>query len=163
VTGPGRRDGTGVLAAAEYVYLLSPWFSPRAYAGFLATFPDGSSCGGGSPCDVSAKIGFTGVKVRFAIPIPYVAPFLELGVGASLGAISTQTPESSHDSPGIAYHIPTAIGLALGEKHNIEFAFSYLFHPEQEQVMGGLVVSLSFPLPSIPAASLATTTGGPGT
>jgi len=84
-------DGGGVWVEGEYGWLVSPWFTPRAFGGMLLTFPnqgsqaDQAKCrDAGIACDVSAKIGFLGVKGRVTIPIPYVAPFFELGVGGML-------------------------------------------------------------------------------
>jgi hypothetical protein len=139
-------SGTGLYVEGEYAVEPTNWFIPRAYAGLLLTFPNTSSCDSpGVPCDVSAKIGFVGVKARLIAPIPYVAPFFELGVGLSVGVLTTRTPQENDGSVNVAYHIPVTLGLALGKDHNVEVALGYLVHPTI-QADGALAFSLSFPL-----------------
>jgi len=117
--------GTGAYAEAEYIFRLAHWFTPRLYAGALLTAPD-SNCGAGVvPCDVSAKIFFVGAKFRLMAPIPYVGPFIELGFGASAGHISTRSGyQVNVTGDGIMYHLPVALGLALGGRHQFEIALS---------------------------------------
>ena len=82
--------GEGVHAAAEHIVWPTSWFSPSLCAGIEVATPR-SNCGVGvTPCDVSAEFGFVGVKGRLLAPIPWVAPYLELGVGAAIGHFSTQ-------------------------------------------------------------------------
>ena len=76
------------------------------------------------------------------IPIPYVAPYLELGVGASIGG-TTRTP-STDEKAVIAYHIPVGIGLSLGEHHNWDIGFAYLFHPSEKRFDGAIALGVSF-------------------
>jgi len=123
---------------------MEDWLSPRAYVGLLLTSVDTSSCGGFSPCDVSAKIGFAGAKVRFTAPIPYVAPFVEIGLGASAGRLTTRTASRDQSYAGVTYHIPFAIGLALGRDHTVEVALASLYHHDQDE--GAATISLAFPL-----------------
>ncbi len=140
-------SGTGFYAEGEYALEVASWFMPRAYAGLLLTFPDRGSCdGSGAPCDVSTKIGFAGGKIRLLAPIPYVAPFIELGLGLSVGVLTTRTPEEDDGSVNLAYNIPVTLGLALGKDHGVEVALAYLVHPAAKQVDGALALSLAFPL-----------------
>jgi len=84
IVGPGNAPGgSGFYAAGEFVLVPNMWVSPRLYGGLLLTSTDSSTCGGAAPCDVGAKIGFLGAKGRLTFPIPYVAPFFELGVGTT--------------------------------------------------------------------------------
>jgi len=139
--------GTGAFAEAEYIFRPAHWFTPRLYAGVLLAAPD-SNCGAGVvPCDVSAKIFFAGAKFRLMAPIPYVGPFIELGFGASAGHISTRSGQKVDvTGDGIMYHVPVALGLALGGRHQFEIAFQYLFHPEQKEFCGAAALGLTLEL-----------------
>jgi hypothetical protein len=142
-------DGSGVFVMAEYVITASRWAGVRPYAGVLWTTPDGTDvrCSDADlDCEVTAQIALIGAKGRLAVPIPWVAPFIELGVGASVGTLRTRTPEEDKESKGLALHIPFAIGLALGADHKLELAFEYYFHPAVKQFDGAVAVGLSFPL-----------------
>jgi hypothetical protein len=140
-------DSGGLYAAGEFVLVPSMWFSPRLYGGVLFTSTDPSTCP--TPgCDVSAKIGFLGIKGRLTIPIPYVAPFLELGLGMSVGTLTTRIYDTDVEFTGVTYHIPIAIGLSFGNMHNyiVDLALSYLDHPAQSQINGAFALSLAFSL-----------------
>jgi hypothetical protein len=43
-------------------------------------------------------------------------------------------------------HIPFTIGLAIGRKHNLDFAFTYYYQPSVEQFSGATAIGFSFPL-----------------
>jgi len=133
---------SGVYGEAEYIFVANTWISLRPYAGLLLTFPDRSSCANGvTPCDISAKIGFAGGKLRLTIPIPYVSPFAELGVGATVGSISSQDAARDETFAGVTYHIPYALGLSFGDKAKIDVALQFLSHPEQHEFAGALALS----------------------
>jgi hypothetical protein len=137
---------------------MSDWFTPRGYAGLLLTFDDAADddvCQEevSRPqrrttvtefCEVTAKIGFLGAKGRLGIPIPYVAPFLELGLGLSFGVLRTRTIVVDEETEGVAYHIPAAVGLMIGEHHEFEVALSFLYHPEQRQLGGAFAFGMMF-------------------
>ena len=138
-------DGMGGFGEVEYVYHAVEWATPRAYAGVLLTGSN-SDCPL-APCDVSAKIGFLGVKGRLLAPIPYVAPFIELGVGASVGSMSTRAGDIVDiERSGVTYHIPLTLGLGFGEHHEFELSFQYLFHPELRQFGGAVAIGFGFPI-----------------
>jgi hypothetical protein len=142
-----KGSGEGLYLAGEYVYRRTEWLTPRAYAGLLITRPQGDCGAGPATCDVSAQIFFLGAKVRLLAPIPYVAPFIELGLGASLGHLSTISGNAVDvTSNGIFYNVPFTLGLALGGNHQFELEFTYLFHPEQQQMSGAAAVGLTFPI-----------------
>ena len=145
--------GQGGFGQGELVFKLSSWFTPRAYAGLILTWPDGQSCGADvttpdAPCDVSSKLGFVGAKARMMAPIPYVAPFIEIGLGGAVGSQSTRngTAFSKH-ATGVMFHVPLTLGLALGEAHQYEIALSYLYYPSQKHLDGALGIGIGFPLP----------------
>ena len=139
--------GSGGYASVEYVYQRVDWATPRLYTGLLLSTPQ-SDCGAGvSPCDVSANIFFLGGKLRLMAPIPYVGPFLEAGIGLSAGHISTRSGYAVDvTGSGIMYHVPFALGLALGPRHEYDIAFQYLFHPEQKQFCGAFALGVRFGL-----------------
>jgi hypothetical protein len=140
-------SGRGGFGEVEYMYREREWAVPQVYAGVLLSAPS-SDCQL-TPCDVSANIGFFGVKERLLAPIPYVAPFIELGLGASIGSMSTRAAGIVDiDQSGAMYHIPFSLGLALGEHHQFELSLKYLFHPEQRQINGALAIGFGFPLGS---------------
>ena len=147
----GRQDvsgsGTGGYADAEYIFRPASWFSPRLYGGVVFAPPE-SNCGAGVvPCDVSARILFAGGKLRLMAPIPYVGPFIELGFGASVGRISTRSGQRVNvTGEGLMYHVPVALGLALGARHQFDVAFQYLFHPAQQEFCGAAAVGLAIGL-----------------
>lgn len=144
---PSTADAVGVFAKGEYVLGFSRWLEFRPYAGLLRTWPDNLDfrCTA-SPCDVSAAIGLFGGKGRLAAPIPWVAPFLELGLGASVGHVRTHTFWDELDIRGLMLHVPFTVGLALGPGHEVDVAFAYFFHPAARQASGGLEIGLSFPV-----------------
>jgi hypothetical protein len=142
-----NSQGGGFYGAAEFVLVTSMWFSPRAYAGVLLTNTDAGSCD--TPgCDVHASIGFLGAKGRLTIPIPYVAPYIEAGLGASVGNLTTRVYDIDVDFTGVTYHVPFAFGLSIGNMHDyfVDLGFSFLFHPAQSQANGALAFSLAFSL-----------------
>jgi hypothetical protein len=146
-------DGLGFFAEGEYVFAFSSWAGIRPYAGVLLTWPDDTDYRCTDPdfdCEVTAKIALIGGKGRLAAPIPWVAPFIELGLGASLGVIRTRTPEEDVETSGAALHIPFSLGLALGPDHAVEVAFVYYFHPAEHQFSGAAAIGLSFPLDQSP-------------
>lgn len=139
--------GSGGYLEAEYVYRYIPALTPRAYAGLLMTFPDEDSCANGiPPCDVQSKIFFLGVKLRLMAPIPYVGPFLELGLGASLGYLRTHDLDVDERARGAAVHIPFTLGIAFGRRHDVDVSLQYLVHPSVKQLGGALAIGVAIPL-----------------
>jgi hypothetical protein len=80
--------GSGFYAQAEYVWAPRTWFGVRPYAGVVI------ASGESDPKDVPVGVKeyiksnafLLGAKVRVAAPIPYVAPFIETGIGMSIGS-----------------------------------------------------------------------------
>jgi hypothetical protein len=145
----GSADGEGGWLAGEYAYVLSSWFQLGAYAGSVLTFSErgDEDCVDepanrrerreqGTTCEVSAQIGFLGGKGRLIIPIPFVAPFFEFGLGPSIGALHTRTSELREQTEGVSYHLLAVVGVAFGADHEFELAFSFLSHPAERQGTG---------------------------
>ncbi len=138
-------SGTGAYARADYLPARGTWFTPILYAGLLYTRPE-HDCGANvAPCDVSSQLVFAGARFRMMAPIPYVGPFFELGLGGSVGRMTTEVGRTVGVSwSGGTYHVPAAVGVALGSRHQLEIAFAYMFHPLQRQVNGGATVGFVF-------------------
>ncbi|MGL2998984.1 outer membrane beta-barrel protein [Flavobacterium sp. RSSB_23] len=140
-------SGSGFYAQGEYVYNLTKWFGLRPYAGVILTSPDDNK-DQQFPGDfqVSTKAFVLGGKARVAAPIPWVAPYFEVGIGASMGSFKTITPEFNIKKSGVLLHVPFSIGLALGRKHNFDVGFTYYIHDAAEQFNGAFAIGYSIPL-----------------
>ena len=92
------------------------------------------------------KAFLLGGKVRVRAPIPWVAPYVEIGIGTSIGKFETLTAFDNIDKSGIIYHIPFSIGLELGKNNNVDLGFTYYFQPSVEQYVGAIAVGITFPL-----------------
>jgi hypothetical protein len=143
------RDGTGEggYAEAEYVFRPNSVFTPRLYAGLLVTVPQHDSCHTATPCDVESQIGFAGAKLRVMAPIPWFGPYLELGLGLSAGNLRTLDGPIDETSSGLVFHIPVAIGVALGQRNQYDIGFSYLIHPGPKQTDGAIAFGFGFAVP----------------
>jgi hypothetical protein len=137
--------GTGFYAQGEYVYNLASWFAFRPYAGAIIALGD-SNEPDMQKYKIKSNAFLLGAKVRLSAPIPYVAPFLESGVGLSAGSFLTHTPVTDLKKNGVLLHIPFSLGLALGCKHNVEVKFTYYYHSTVDQFSGAAALGYSFPL-----------------
>ena len=139
--------GSGFYAEGEYVLRYSKWIDFRPYAGLiLATSNDSDAQLAQFGFKSTAQAFMVGGKVRLTFPIPWIAPYLEGGLGASLGSFETITPFTNVKKSGLTPHIPISIGLKIGRKHRFDFSFSYYFHPSAEQFTGSAAFGFSFPL-----------------
>jgi len=137
--------GTGFYGQAEYVWSPLSWFGVRPYVGMIIA-SDEVKEEGMQEERIKSNAALLGVKVRLAAPIPYVAPFIESGIGMSIGSFETYTQFINVKKSGVLYHVPLTLGLALGRKHNYEFKFTYYYHPAVEQFSGAAAVGFSFPI-----------------
>jgi hypothetical protein len=135
--------GTGFYAQGEYVFGLTKWFGVRPYAGILLTSEDKEDQ---SPYKVTSRAFLAGIKGRVLAPIPWVAPYIEIGVGASAGTFETFTPYTQIKEHNVILHIPFSLGLALGPKNNVDVEFTYYFHPAVEQFGGAAAIGITLPL-----------------
>ncbi len=140
-------SGTGFFAQVEYVWAPKTWLSLRPYTGviFADTNQDDldPSLRG---FEVKTNAWMLGGKGRIQAPIPYVAPYLELGLGASVGSFVTNTPQTTKDITGVLLHIPFTIGLGLGKNNRTDLEFAYYFTPQAKQFSGAFAFGLSFPI-----------------
>ncbi len=135
--------GTGFYAQGEYVLGLTKWFGVRPYAGLIFTSPN-ENIGGSTLSEyrVSSKAFLLGGKARVCAPIPWIAPYFEVGLGASFGSFETYTPMTYKKEKGVLMHIPATIGLALGKDHNVDVAFTYYYHPSVDQFSGAAAIGI---------------------
>jgi hypothetical protein len=139
--------GKGLYIQAEYVHSTSTWFGFRPYAGIVITTPDDDESPDIKPdYGASTKALLLGGKVRLCAPIVYIAPYLETGLGLSIGRFETYTPDNHIKKEGIIPHIPFALGVAVGKKHAVDVAFTYYFMSSVEQFSGAAALGLIFPL-----------------
>jgi len=139
--------GSGFYLQGEYVIELAKWFDLRPYAGLILTKTNKDDNQQNEPDYRSTSNAFLiGGKARITAPIPWVAPYLEAGIGASIGSFETVTPFTNIKESGLIMHIPVSIGLELGPKHNLDIAFTYYYHPSVEQFAGAVAIGISIPL-----------------
>lgn len=138
-------SGSGFYLQGEYVLPLNKWIDFRPYAGLIFT-QEGNDDQADLPYLATANAGLLGAKARLSAPIKWVAPYIELGLGASIGSFETLTPQTNIDKSGLQFHIPVSLGLQLGPKQNIDVGFLYYFHPGVEQIIGAAAFGISIPL-----------------
>ncbi|MCM4167819.1 hypothetical protein KCTC52924_01367 [Arenibacter antarcticus] len=137
----------GFFAQGELVMKVASWIEFRPYAGFILTSSNGKDLND-NPTDDKAesKAFLLGGKARVRAPIPWVAPYIEIGIGTSIGKFETLTTFDNIDKSGIIYHIPFSFGLELGKNNNVDLGFTYYFQPSVEQFVGAFAVGITFPL-----------------
>lgn len=138
-------NGHGFYFQGQYVLTLASWIDLRPYAGVIFTQADKNDR---YPPEykTTANAFLLGGKTRITAPIPWVAPYLEIGIGASIGKFETVTPFTDIEDRGLLMHIPFSVGLELGRKHNFDFAFTYYFHESARQFAGAAAFGISLPL-----------------
>ena len=122
---PEIIDGFGFYTQGEYIIGLTKWFSVRPYAGAIFTSTDENKYKNPQGYKVETNAFLLGTKVRICAPISWVAPFIETGVGASIGSFETYTNCVNEKKSGVVAHIPIGFGLSVGPKNNIEIGFSF--------------------------------------
>ena len=137
----------GLFLQGELVLKVASWIEFRPYVGLIFTNSNGKDIND-NPTDEIAETNalLLGGKSRVRAPIPWVAPYIEIGIGASIGKFTTFTAFDAIDKSGFIYHIPLSFGLELGRNHNIDLGFSYYLQPSVEQYAGAVALGLTFPL-----------------
>lgn len=139
--------GSGFYTQGEYVINLSKWIGIRPYAGLILTKAvKNENQQNQVEYKVTSNALLVGGKVRIVIPIPWVAPYFETGIGASLGSFETHTPHTNIKENGFSLHIPFSLGLQIGRNHNFNIEFTYYFQPYAEQIIGATAFGISLPL-----------------
>lgn len=138
---------TGLFLQGELVLKVKSWVELRPYAGFIFTNANGQDLDNNPTDEIAESKAFLlGGKVRLSAPIPWVAPYIEGGIGASIGSFRTVTIFENIDKSGLIYHIPISLGLALGPKNSVDLGFAYYFQPSVEQFAGAFALGISIPL-----------------
>ncbi|MDH7444809.1 hypothetical protein [Aquimarina sp. 2201CG14-23] len=137
--------GSGFYLQGEYVLTITKWIDIRSYAGLILTKTDENEQNA-PEYESTTRAFLIGGKTRIKAPIPWVAPYLEFGIGASIGSFETVTPFTNINDSGLIMHIPFSFGLELGPKHNYDIAFTYYFQNTVEQFAGAVAVGISIPL-----------------
>jgi hypothetical protein len=132
---------SGFFAQGELVLKSTSWLSFRPYVGFMIT---------------NSKALLLGGKTRLCLPIPYVAPYVEIGAGGSIGNFVFEKKLVTQDFPfyyyieesqtKVTYHIPFSMGLELGKNHDVDFGLLYYYQPEVKQDFYAFALKLVFPL-----------------
>jgi hypothetical protein len=130
--------------------LASPhWAGVRLYAGGFFSRTDRNRCPASvQPCSVSSQIAVGGAKLRLLAPIPYVAPYFEIGAGLSAGSIRTQVAAFGRfsaidvDQSGVLFHLPVGLGIAFGRHHQHKLSVDYFVHPYRDHIAGTLSVGV---------------------
>lgn len=137
----------GFFAQGELVMKVASWIEFRPYAGFILTNSNGKDLND-NPTNEKAesKAFLLGGKARVRAPIPWVAPYVEIGIGTSIGKFKTLTAFDNIEKSGIIYHIPFSFGLELGKNNNVDLGFAYYFQPSVEQFAGAFAVGITIPL-----------------
>ena len=139
--------GDGFFIQGELVLKAYSWLEIRPYAGMILTNSDGKDFND-NPTNEKAesKALLIGGKARVRAPIPWVAPYFEIGIGGSVGKFETFTAFTNIDKSGFIYHIPLAFGLELGRDNNVDLGLSYYFQPTVEQFVGAFTLGITIPL-----------------
>jgi hypothetical protein len=143
---PEIIDGTGFFAQGEYIIGVTKWFSVRPYAGVIFTSTSKDAVKNPQGYKVETNAFFLGTKVRLCAPIPWIAPFIETGIGASIGSFETYTNQVNKKKSGVVAHIPISLGLSLGPKNNIEIGATFYGNLSGEQAFGAFTAGYTFPV-----------------
>lgn len=137
----------GFFLQGELILKAASWVEFRPYAGFILTNATDKDFNN-NPINerVETKAFLLGGKARLRAPIPWVAPYVEIGIGTSIGKFQTLTYFDNIEKSGIIYHIPFAFGLELGRNNNVDIGFTYYFQPDVQQFTGAFAVGISIPL-----------------
>lgn len=142
-------NGTGLYVQGEFVMGITSWLDARPYAGYVYAKTDSDDNEPNEPNYMLETSAFLiGAKVRVKAPIPWVAPFIEFGYGASIGSFRTFTSNDDIDKSGLVGHVPVSIGLELGPKHNVDIAFTYYYHTSVRQFAGAAAIGFTLTLGS---------------
>ena len=137
----------GLFVQGDFVLKVASWVEIRPYAAFIWTNSNGKDLNDNATDEkAESKAFLLGGKARVRAPIPWVAPYVEIGIGTSIGKFVTFTAFDNIDKSGIIYHVPFSFGLELGRNNNVDLGFAYYFQPSVEQYAGAFAVGLTFPL-----------------
>lgn len=137
----------GFFANGEFVLKVASWIELRPYVGLILTSSNGTDYYYRPTLEkTESKACLLGGKVRVRAPIPWVAPFIEFGIGTSIGEFVTFTAYDNIDKTGVIYHIPLSFGVELGKNSDVDLTAVYYFQPSVEQLASAFAFALQFPL-----------------
>jgi len=137
----------GIFLQGEYVLSVTSWFEIRPYAGFIFTKSNGKDLDDNPTFEkAESQAMLIGGKTRLRVPIRWVAPYVESGIGASVGKFETFTAYANINKSGFIYHIPFSIGLELGRHNDVDLSYSFYYQPTVEQLVGAFAIGISIPL-----------------
>lgn len=140
---------TGFFLQGEFILKVKSWFELRPYAGLVLTKSDGLDFNNDPTFEKSVtRAMLIGGKVRVRAPIPYFAPYIELGLGSSIGKFETLTTYYTIDKKGLTYHIPVGFGVELGRHNNVDLGLGFYFQNGVKQGIGALAIGITIPLKS---------------
>ena len=143
----GYVVNSGFFAQAEFVLKIASWLEMRPYAGFISIKSNGKDLRNINTSEKAESNAFLlGGKVRVRAPLPWVAPYLEIGIGGSIGEFETIATPYKIDKNGIIYQIPISIGLELGRNNNFALGFTYFLQSFVEQHAAAFAIGITFPL-----------------
>lgn len=143
--------GFGPWLGFDVAYGMTSFAGVRAYSAWINAKPtddedEHATCARAAvDCEVSARGVLLGTAIRLVAPIPWFAPFIEIGVGGSLGRFRTETL-TRRIRRTFAVHSDLGLGVALGPGHNVEIAVRMFTLAPLQQIIGFLGASLSIPL-----------------
>ena len=138
---------SGLFLQGELVLKVTSWFELRPYTGLILTNSNGKDINDNLTNEkAESKAFLLGGKVRVRAPIPWIAPYLEIGIGTSIGKFETFTAFDNIDKSGAIYHIPFSFGLELGKNNNVDLGIVYYDQPSVDQYVGALTLGISIPL-----------------
>lgn len=92
----------GLYLQGVYVLIFLKWFDVRPYACLIFTKSNGKDLNQNqTPYLAISKAVLLGSKYRVTIPIPWVAPYIEVGIGVLIGVFKTITPMHIIDKTGM--------------------------------------------------------------
>lgn len=140
---------SGLYLQGEFVFGVKSWLELRPYAGLILTSSNGKDVNGNPTNEkATSKAFLIGGKGRVRAPIRWVAPYIEIGIGASIGKFETFTAFTNINKSGFTFHIPIAFGLELGRNNGVDLGLTYYVQPGVEQTTGAFAVGISIPLKS---------------
>ncbi|TLF40231.1 hypothetical protein [Maribacter aurantiacus] len=140
-------SNNGFFTQGELILKLTSWAELRPYAGLVWTGTQGYDFDGNPTYEKSeTKALMLGGKARLRAPIPWFAPYIELGAGTSIGKFDTFTLFTDIEKGGIIPHIPISFGVELGKRNNVDLGLAFYSQPTVEQMVGIFAFGLSFPI-----------------
>ncbi|MDO5104838.1 hypothetical protein [Capnocytophaga sp.] len=137
----------GFASEGTFVLKIKSWFELRPYMGFITAKSIGKDFDNNpTPEKTQTKAFYLGGKARVKAPIRWVAPYLELGRGLSVGSFKNVTLNHNEEVKGLAPHAMFSLGLALGRNGNVDLSFSTYLLPSANQIMGGFFIGMAFPI-----------------